>query len=181
MSADRFDDADDDEDYFAEVDDGDDTGKGPRFVKVPELDVTPVELSETRVNELFAMYIALRNQLSTDRKGWKAREAKMKSQMLTIGGILLNKSKELGVQSLSGTAGSGYSQIRTKFKVASDGWEAFTQWLWETKNFHVVQKRVSPDAVREVMGATGEIPPGLESLQEETFVVRSPSVRKSKV
>lgn len=176
-----FSDDDLDEDgYFAEVDEGDPTGLEPRFVKMDELQLTPVQLTEATVNDLFAKYIALRNQLTTDRRGYKAREAKMKNQMLTISNILLTKSTALGVDSLSGSAGSGYKQKKERIKVAPEGWDDFVRWLDQTKNFHTVQKRVSSDAVKEIREATGQLPPGLESFEELTFVVRSPSARKSR-
>jgi hypothetical protein len=167
-----------DEGYFAEVDEGDPTGLEPRFVGMDVLSVAPAMFNDYKVNDLFSAYIALRNQLTTDRKGWKLREARMKAQMLVIGSVLLNKSTALGVNSLSADSGSGYTSKKERFKVAPDGWEAFTEWLHATKNYHCIQKRVSPDAVREVCTETGSLPPGLETHTEMTFVVRSPSTRK---
>lgn len=173
-----FDELDDDDDYFSEVDDGNDTGNAPRFFRLEELELPPTVLSDMKVDELFTKYIALRDQLSTDRKGWKAREARMKSQMLTIGGILMSRAEMLGVQSLSASTGTGYKQERERIKVAPDGWDDLTKWILETGNFQIVQRRVSPDAVREVREETGDVPPGVEVTVESTFVVRSPTVRK---
>ena len=180
--SDRFDDAEDEgeDSYFAEVDEGEDTGKAPRFVHIDALHMASVSLDELKVDDLFALYIALRNQLTTDRKGWKAREAKVKQQMLTISSVLLNRSTALGVTALSAATGSGYQQARERLKIAPDGWDAFCAWLYETKNFQAVQKRVSPDAVKEIREQTGALPPGVESTTELTFVVRSPTVRKSR-
>jgi hypothetical protein len=179
MSADRFDDDDEQsDDYFSEVDDGSDTGLAPKFVKVADLDLQPTQLHELRVDDLFKKYIGIRDQLATDRKGYKAREARIKAQLLTIGGILLQRSQELGVESLSAATGTGYQQKKERLKVAPDGWDALTAWLLETHNFQVIQRRVSPDAVREIRDETGSLPPGVESTEELTFVVRSPTVRK---
>lgn len=172
---------DDGDEYFAEVDEGESTGKEPKFLKLDALALAPVQLDGLKVDELFATYIGLRNQLTTDRQGWKAREAKVKAQMLTIGSVLLNRTISLGVTALSGATGSGYQQSKERIKVAPDGWETFCKWLDETKNYQTVQKRVSSDAVKEIREATGSLPPGLETQTELTFVVRSPSARKSKV
>lgn len=176
----HFDDLDEeDPDYFSEVDNGEPTGKEPKFVKLDGLNLPPTELSVMKVDDLFAEYIALRNQLTTDRRGYKAREAKVKQQMATIGAVLLNKSQELGVNSLSSNKGSGYQQTKERLVVAQDGWSTLTAWVKETGNFQVLQKRVSSDAVKEVREVTGELPPGVESTKELTFVVRSPTARKS--
>ena len=76
---------DDDEDYFTEVvDDSELTGKEPRFVKIDSMSLANVELEGQRVDELIATYIAARNQLATDRKGYKAREAKVKLHLQII-------------------------------------------------------------------------------------------------
>lgn len=179
MSADRFDEDDiEEEGYFSEVDEGADTGKSPKFFKLETLELAPVQLHDLKVDDLFKTYIGIRDQLATDRKGYKAREARLKSQMATISGILLTRSQELGVESLSASTGTGYQQTRERLKVAPDGWDALTAWLLETGNFQVIQRRVSPDAVREIREDTGSLPPGVESTSELTFVVRSPTVRK---
>lgn len=165
--------------YFAEVDEGDPTGKEPKFVRLDGLNLPPAELQIMKVDDLFAEYIMLRNQLTSDRQGWKSREAKVKQQMAVIAAVLLNKSQELGVTSLSSAKGTGYQQTKERLTVAPDGWSALTQWVLSTGNFQVLQKRVSPDAAKEVREETGELPPGVESVKELTFVVRSPTARKS--
>lgn len=173
-----FDDNDDDEGYFAEVDEGTPTGKEPKFVALDGLNLPPAELQIMKVDDLFSEYIALRNQLTTDRRGWKAREARIKQQMMTFTTVLLNKSQELGVTSLSSAKGTGYQQSTERLGVAPDGWESLTEWVRETGNFQVLQKRVSPDAVKEVRAETGSLPPGVISTPGLTFVVRSPTSRK---
>ena len=179
--ADRFDDDDSDEEgYFAEVDEGENTGKSPKFIRIPQLELSPTDLDAMKVDDLFATYIELRNQLTTDRQGWKAREAKSKAQMATIAAILLTRSQNMGVTSLAANTGTGYQQRKERIKVAPDGWEALTEWILQTKNFQVVQRRVSPDAVKEVREETGAVPPGVEVTEELTFVVRSPTVRKGR-
>ena len=86
---------DDDEDYFTEVvDDSELTGKEPRFVKIDSMSLANVELEGQRVDELIATYIAARNQLATDRKGYKAREAKVKLHLQIISLMLMNKADQ---------------------------------------------------------------------------------------
>ena len=76
---------DDDEDYFAEVvDESELTGKEPRFVKIDSMALANVELENKRADELIATYIAARNQLATDRKGYKTRDKKKPSSRLIV-------------------------------------------------------------------------------------------------
>ena len=173
-----WDETTEDDDYFSEVDNGEDTGKSPKFFAEPGLALTPAQITEMKVDDLFKTYIGLRDQLATDRKGYKSREERMKSQMLTIGGILLTRCDQLGVESLSASTGTGYKSKKERLRVATGGWDELTAWVKETGNFQVLQRRVSPDAVREVRDDTGELPPGVESTPDISFVVRSPTTRK---
>ena len=91
----------DDDGYFSEVDDGDDTGLAPKFYRLPDLERPTSDLNDLPIDELIKMYIGLRNQLSTDRKGYKAREARVKSLMMTVSSILLTKAISLGVTSFN--------------------------------------------------------------------------------
>lgn len=171
------DDTAEDLEYFSEVLDGAElTGKEPKFLKFEQLDIPPAELSDKKVDELIAMYIATRNQLATDRKAYKHREEKMKLHMSIIGLLLHDKGKMSGVDSFKTEAGTAYKKKTEKYGIQV--WEEFTAWLDQTKNFHVLQKRVSPVACREIREQEGAVPPGVSYFEEETFAVRSPTVRK---
>ena len=163
----------DDDGYFSEVDDGDDTGLAPKFYRLPDLERPTSDLNDLPIDELIKMYIGLRNQLSTDRKGYKARESRVKSLMMTVASVLLTKAISLGVTSFNSAAGSGYRKRNERFKVATDGWTSLCDWVKSTNNFHVFQRRVTAEAVREIRDAEG-LPPGISQESEETFVIRSP-------
>jgi hypothetical protein len=174
----------------------------PKFVLVPELALSSIQLQEMRVDDLITAYIALRNQLATDRKGYKAREQKMKDQLVVISMNLRAKGDELGVDNFKTAGGTAYRSRTEKIRVGD--WDQFLTWMIETENYHLVQKRVSPNLVKEVrdklladiiagidpsiekaemdealaQAAQAAIPPGLVSVPEETFAVRSPAARK---
>lgn len=167
---------DDDEDYFSEVDpDAELTGLEPRFVKIEGMDTTPAALAAMKVDELVPLYIACRNQLATDSKGFKARHAKVKTFMSMISMTLRDKADVVGTDSFKGPYGTAYRNKKEKFTIRD--WEAFTNWLHETKNYQAIQKRVSPNSIKEIRTIDGDLPPGVDAFVEVEFAVRSPSKR----
>jgi len=177
-------------DYFAEVDEGDLTGNEPKFVAVPEAAHAPSELVEMSVADLITKSIAIRNQLATDRKGWKAREARLKTAREMISMQLRDRADQLGLDSFAGTSGTAYRNKKEKFSVAD--WDKLVEWLKLTGNLHILQKRVSPNAVKEIReeikqqahanGVEADdasaLPPGIGLLVEVEFAVRSPTARQ---
>jgi hypothetical protein len=167
-----------DDEYFAEIDpDAELTGKEPKFVQMEGLTHHPVALSEMKVDDLVKLYIDARNQLATDTKGYKARHAKVKGHMEIISMILRDRGEQLGVDSFATASGTAFKHKKETFKI--ENWEEFTTWLDTTKNFQALQKRVSPNAIKEIREEDG-LPPGLSCLEITEFSVRSPSARKKK-
>lgn len=173
------DDPDADDDYFSELIDGaDETGLEPKFVRHAPLDNDPEAMSKLKVDELITLYIQARNQLATDRKGYKAREARMKTHMSIISMLLRDKGDMAGVDSFRTAAGTAYRNVKEKFTIPN--WTAFCDYLKRTGNYQALQKRTSPNAIKEIRTAEGALPDGIESLVEVEFAVRSPTARASK-
>lgn len=170
-----------DDEYFSEIDENDIdyTGKEPRFVKIESLDHSAVDLSTLGVEDLIKIYRAERDQLATDRKGYKAREERIKLHLSIISMLLRDKADTIGgVDTFSTPSGTAFRNKKEFFKVSD--WESFIGWVYDTRNGQVLQKRVSPNAAKEIREATGELPPGIENRIEIEFSVRSPTARKRK-
>jgi len=167
-----------DVEYFSELSDFDDTGKRPKFYRTPESTMTFENFQDMKVDELIQAYRDLRDQLGTDRKGYKAREAHMKGKMQTISMVLRDRGDVAGVESFRTDAGTAYRNVKVKYTVLD--WPQTVEYVKQTNNFQILQKRVSPNAVREIETETGVMPPGIDKLVEVEFAVRSPTVRKSK-
>lgn len=167
-----------DEGYFSEViADFDETGKEPRFFNIPLSSMTSVDLQAMKVDELVKTYRDARDQLGTDRKAYKQREAKVKIQLGVISMMLKDKGDMLGVDTFSTPSGTAYRNRKERFQINS--WDDLTGYVEKTGNFQIFQKRVSPNAVKEIRAEEG-LPPGLEAFEEEEFSVRSPTARKSR-
>jgi len=168
----------DGEEYVSDLDDAELTDYAPKFIRMPIVELGFQDLAAMRVDELIKMYIVERNQLATDRKGWKAREAVMKSHMAMISMALRDKGDNVGVNSFQTVEGTAYRRVTEKFTVAD--WAAVTDYIRNTDNFQILQKRVAPNAVKEIREADGDLPPGVSVMTEVDFAVRSPTARKSK-
>lgn len=176
--SDDFDD-DSEDDYFPEILEGaEDTGKLPKFVILPGLALSHIQLGEMKVDELVKTYVDLRNQLATERKSYKSREAKIKLQMGVISMQLRAKGDDLGVTSFSSPYGTAFKKTAIKYQVAD--WEALCKYVQATGNFQVLQKRVSPNAAKEIAEVDGSLPTGISSFEEVSFAVRAPTARGKK-
>lgn len=189
---------DEDDDYFSEtLEDAELTGNEPRFVKIKQMDQHHSELGELKIDDLIRQYIDVRNQLATDRKGYKAREAKVKTHLQILSMLLRDKGDMMGVDNFKTASGTAYRNKKESFRVSD--WESLVAYIKETGNFQVIQKRVSPNAVKEIreqeiaaispaallaMKQENITPdwvmPGVEPRIEIEFAVRSPSARGKK-
>lgn len=81
---------------------------------------------------------------------------------------------QLKAQGLDRGATSDYSAtISTAENFSVIDWDKFMAYVAKNKAFHLVQRRVSAPAVREVGQLKGAIPPGLEQFTQETINLRS--------
>jgi hypothetical protein len=162
--------------------DFDDTSKSPKFFPMPAHAVEDPEvfktMLESKVDGLILMYREIRDQLGTDRHGWKARDELMKRRMLLISSELMRRGEALGVDSFRTDQGTAYKHTKEKFKI--ENWDEVREYLDETHNYHILQKRVSPDAVRGIRTEDGSLPKGVGVFEEVEFAVRTPTVRKFK-
>jgi hypothetical protein len=89
-----------------------------------------------------------------------------------------NEIREHIINTLSASDDTGASglhhraQIVTKAKPRVADWNAFCDWLADTKRFDCIQRRTSDKAVMELIEA-GETPPGVERM-----VVKDVSITK---
>lgn len=185
----------DDDEYFPEYVEGAElTGKEPKFLKLEQLAVRPEDIATMKVDDLILMYREMRDQLATERKAWKQREEVVKGRLQVISMALRDRGDSIGVDSFATAVGTAFRQLKEKFPIVD--WAAFTDWLHSTMNYQAVQKRASPNAIKEIRderkaellakGVSEEditdeliLPPGVGVIREIEFAVRSPTARKS--
>jgi hypothetical protein len=162
----------------AESEDAELTGNEPKFVRLGLLELFPAEIKDMAIEDQVRAYIELRNQLATDRHSWEARERKIKDQMQTISMLLRDRADAEGVDSYKTPSGTAFRRVSESFRV--NDWRAVCDYVRQTDNFQIFQRRVSSTSVREIREQDGEIPPGLDPYVEVEFAVRSPVAGKSK-
>lgn len=126
------------------------------------------------IDEAIGEYVALRDELSANRKIWNAKENQYKSDLEKISMWLRDKADELGVDSFNSRQfGTAFRSVKTSYRVGA--WDKFIQWCINNDATHCLEKRCAKNAVKEIHDESGEIPPGLEFHCEVEFDVRRPS------
>ena len=131
------------------------------------------------IDEAIEAYVNTRDELRAKQQAFKLEEDAMKLRMEQISMWLRDKADELGVDSFKTQFGTAYRSVKTSYRVATGGWDAFIGWVKETGNFQCLEKRVAKLATKEIHDDTGTIPPGLDYVAEVEFDVRRPTKAKA--
>ena len=96
---------------------------------------------------------------------WELREKKRKleasikdleGQMADVESQLMGRMESDGVDKMTGKAAS--VSISTSTVANVEDWDAFLAWIYKTKNGHLLQRRVSDPAWREMVEIKGAVP-----------------------
>ena len=96
---------------------------------------------------------------------WELREKKRKleasikdldGQMADVESQLMESMEANGVDKMTGKAAS--VSISTSVVANVEDWDAFLAWIYKTKNGHLLQRRVSDPAWREMVEIKGVVP-----------------------
>ena len=131
------------------------------------------------IDEAIEAYVNTRDELRAKQQAFKLEEDAMKLRMEQISMWLRDKADELGVDSFKTQFGTAYRSVKTSYRVATGGWDAFIGWVKETGNFQCLEKRIAKLATKEIHDDTGAIPPGLDYVAEVEFDVRRPTKAKA--
>jgi hypothetical protein len=129
-----------------------------------------------RVDEMVKVYRDVRDNLSVDRKIFKQKEANAKDLMARISMSLRDKADELGVDTFATPFGTAYRNVKKFYRVGN--WDSIVDFIKQTGNFQMLEKRVAKNATAEIHQAMGEVPPGIEYSVEVEFAVRKPAAKK---
>lgn len=136
------------------------------------------ELATKTIDELIGMGVEVRDELKEEKAKFNKYEASAKAMLLRISHQLKLKGDELGVNSFQTGSGTAYRNLKESYRVGD--WALCLAFMQETGNWQMLEKRVAKLATKEIHSATKQIPPGVEYVAEETFVIRRPNERKSK-
>ena len=135
-----------------------------------ELSLDIQQLDHSKVEEMIAKYILVRNKLTLGRKSFETFETSAKAIQDVLNATLVQLGNETGVESFKTASGTAFRKIKKSYRV--EDWDAYSAWLLETGNMHCVEKRPAKMAVEEIHTENGEVPPGLRFEQEIEYQFR---------
>jgi hypothetical protein len=136
-------------------------------------------LKGMRIDEMVKIYRDVRDELSVERKAFKQKEANSKDLMARISMALRDKADELGVDTFNTPFGTAYRNVKKFYRVGN--WDKIIDFIKQTGNFQMLEKRVAKNATAEIHDALGEVPPGIDFSVEVEFAVRKPTAKKGAV
>lgn len=134
------------------------------------VDVIPEEQRESTTEELIAETLCIREELHDARKEWETFEAMKKERLEVIQMKLREIADSVGTDSLKCKFGTAFKQTKEYFRVGD--WDQIVEYIKQTGNFHMLEKRIGKLATKEIYDTTGKLPPGVEYSAEIEMVVR---------
>lgn len=132
-------------------------------------------LKSQTIDELIKMGVEIRDELKEEKRKFDKYEAEAKGMLERIGMALKEKGDELGVDSFKTSEGTAYRNIKESYRVGN--WDEVFKFIQENNYWQMLEKRVGKLATKEIHSSTGTIPPGVEYVVEEVFVIRRPNER----
>ena len=131
------------------------------------------ELTDLSIDQLVKRYVEERDALSEATKQYNRYEANAKDMMSRISMALKDKGDALGVNSFSTNDGTAYRNVKKSYRVQN--WSEILDFIKSTNNWQMLEKRIAKLATQEVYESTKVLPPGVELVVEEEFLVRRPT------
>lgn len=136
------------------------------------IDVIPADLDgpPKTTEELIAETLCIREELSDARKAFETFEAEKKHRLEIIQMELMRIADSAGTDSLKCKFGTAFKQLKKYYRVGD--WDQILEYIKETGNFQMLEKRIGKLATQEIHDTTGVLPPGVEYSAEVEMVVR---------
>jgi hypothetical protein len=129
------------------------------------------------VGDAVKYYVQQRDRLRTWKKKMEEEEQLRKQSLTEIEVWLLMKADEMGVDSFKTPAGTAYKQKTEHYRIGN--WAAFVEYVKETNNFQLFEKRVAKLAAKEIHSTDG-LPGGLDYSSEFVMHVLRPTKKGEK-
>ena len=129
--------------------------------------------NELTVDAAVQAYIKLRDQKSEIDAEAKKRTDAIKEKMEKIEGWIMAKADETGVTSFKTTHGTAFMST-TDFAGVAD-WDAVLDYIKANDAYDLLERRVSRNAVRSYIDATGAVPAGVNFGTKVSVNFRKPT------
>lgn len=123
------------------------------------------------IGELIAEFAEIRDYLTAERKKFKELESNLKHDLELLEVRLLEEQRRLGLTSLSNGTHTAYQTSKETVRVGN--WDTFIDYVVESKNFQMLEKRCGKLACLEVKNEGVELSEiGLEYGKEVVVQIR---------
>lgn len=126
---------------------------------------------QVKLDKITETYVKIRDARSDLKKKYEADDLALKVQLETLDSFLLQTLKDLGVESVRTKHGTVYQSV--SIKPSCEDWNSFYTWIAENEAFDALERRVKKSFITTYMEDNkGELPPGINVLQEYTVTIR---------
>lgn len=129
-----------------------------------------LDLDNASVDDVIREYICIRNMLAAERKTFSQLEGVLKSDMEQLSMWLRDLGDKIGTDQFKTKGGVAYRSENKSYRVGN--WDDVLDYIKETGNWQMLEKRIGKNATKEIHDETGKIPPGVDFSLEVDFKVR---------
>jgi hypothetical protein len=126
--------------------------------------------TEPNTEQLVAVYVKLRDGKRAEAQAFKERVAKIDAAMSKLEAKLLTQLDATGGDAIRTQSGTAYKTTKTSATVAD--WDALLKYILEENAYHMLEHRVSKDAVADFKEENNDLPPGVNWREEVCIGVR---------
>ena len=124
------------------------------------------------LERLLKAYMAMREKKSEIKREYEEVEGALKHKMSLIEASLLKMLNTAGSDALK-VKGVGQAYLGKRVTVKANDWNALLDFIIETKQVDLLQKRIASRVVQEYAETNdGELPPGVDMATERVVNVR---------
>lgn len=126
------------------------------------------KVSDMNNDQLVKLYVQIRDQIAVEKKQWEKRKGELEGKLDKIGGILLQRYNELGIESARTVYGTAFKHREYRANIADR--EVIRQQLvdgaWE-----LVTLLPNKAGIKQHIEEHGDVPAGINWTEEITIRV----------
>lgn len=133
--------------------------------------MTTEEKTDNLLERLIRAYMLMREKRSEIKREFEEADGSLKHKMGLVEAELLKMLNKAGSDSLK-IKGLGQAYLSKRVTVKATDWNALYDFIMETKQIDLLQKRIASRVVQEYVETEGELPPGVDMSSERVVNVR---------
>lgn len=133
--------------------------------------MTDKEKPDNLLERLLRAYMQMREKRAEIKRDYEEADGSLKHKMGLVEAALLKMLNESGSDALK-VKGIGQAYLAKRVIVKATDWNALHDFIMETKQIDLLQKRIASRVVQEYVDTEGKLPPGVDMSTERVVNVR---------